>query len=56
MITESVKISQSDMRKLLSAASPDAALLYIYLKSGNRPEGAETDLHLRGTQLPLRGL
>ena len=51
MITESVKISQSDMRKLLSAASPDAALLYIYLKSGNHPEGAENDLHLNSSRL-----
>ena len=45
MITEPVKISQSDIRRLLSAANPDAALLYLYINSGNRPEGAETDLH-----------
>ena len=51
MMTESVKISQSDMRKLLSAASPDAALLYIYLKSGNRTETAEADLHLNTSRL-----
>ena len=50
MITESVKISQSDMRKLLSAASPDASLLYIYLKSGNAPEGAENDLHFSSSR------
>lgn len=51
MITESVKISQSDIRKLLSAASPDGALLYIYLKSGNRLEQAEADLHLNPSRL-----
>jgi len=51
MITESVKIPQSDMRKLLSAASPDAALLYIYLKSGNPMETAETDLHLNPSRI-----
>ena len=51
MMTESVKISQSDMRRLLSAASPDAALLYIYLKSGNRTETAEADLHLNSSRL-----
>ena len=51
MITESLKISQSDVRKLLSAASPDAALLYIYVNSGNRPEGAENDLNLSGARL-----
>ena len=45
MITEPVKISQSDIRRLLSAANPDAALLYLYINSGNRPEGAEADLH-----------
>ena len=46
MITEPVKISQSDVRKLLSAASPDAALLYLYITGGNGPEGAEADLNL----------
>ena len=51
MITESVKISQSDMRKLLSAASPDASLLYLYIKSGNAPENAEADLHLNSSRL-----
>ena len=45
MITEPIKISQSDVRKLLSAASPDAALLYLYITGGNRPEGAEADLN-----------
>ena len=55
MITESVKISQSDMRKLLSAASPDGALLYIYLKSGNRLENAENDLHLNASRLSCAG-
>ena len=45
MITEPVKISQSDIRRLLSAANPDAALLYLYINSGNRPDDAEADLH-----------
>ncbi|HBK26318.1 MAG TPA: DNA replication protein DnaD, partial [Clostridiales bacterium] len=45
MITEPVKISQSDIRRLLSAANPDAALLYLYINGGNRPEDAEADLH-----------
>ena len=31
MITESVKIPKGDMQRLLSAASPDAALLYLYI-------------------------
>ena len=51
MLTESLKLSQSDVRKLLSAASPDGALLYIYLKSGNRVETAENDLHLNASRL-----
>lgn len=55
MITESLKLSQNDVRKLLSAASPDAALLYIYLKSGNRPQDAETDLNLNSSRLSCAG-
>ena len=51
MITEAVKISQSDLRKLLSAANPDGALLYIYLRSGNRLENAENDLHLNPSRI-----
>ena len=51
MLTESLKLSQTDVRKLLSAASPDGALLYIYLKSGNRLEMAENDLGLSPSRL-----
>ena len=51
MQTESLKLSQTDVRKLLSAASPDAALLYIYQKSGNRLETAEADLGLNPSRL-----
>ena len=46
MIMEKVTISQSDVRKLLSAASPDAALLYIFLNSGNDPADALRELRL----------
>ena len=46
MITETITIPQSDVRKLLSAASPDAALLYIFLNSGNRPEEAGASLNI----------
>ena len=51
MITEAVKISQSDMRKLLSAASPDGALLYLYISGGNRLETAESDLQMSPSRL-----
>ena len=46
MLTESITIPQTDLRKLLSAASPDGALLYLYLHSGNRPEDAQQELKL----------
>lgn len=55
MMTDSLKLSQSDVRKLLSAASPDAALLYLYLKSGNRMEAAQEDLHLTPSRLSCAG-
>lgn len=51
MMTESVTISQSDMRRLLSAASPDAAMLYLYIKSGNASAQAEHDLNLNPSRL-----
>lgn len=44
MKTESITIEAADVRKLLAAASADAALLYIYLRSGNDPEQADKQL------------
>lgn len=46
MNTAELCIEQSDMRKLLGAASGDAALLYLYLRSGNDPEKAAQTLRL----------
>ena len=51
MVTESLVISATDVRKLLSAASPDAALLYIYVNSGNRPETAGANLNMNESRL-----
>jgi len=51
MMNEAIKISQTDVRKLLSAASPDAALLYIYLNSGNRQDNAEKELNLNASRV-----
>ncbi len=51
MRTEEVRIPQGDVKKLLGAASPDAALLYIFVQSGNRPEEAGTALQLNETRL-----
>ncbi len=46
MIFGNVNLNQGDVRRLLSAANPDAALLYIYLKSENSMESAASDLNV----------
>ena len=51
MTAEAVKIDEISVRKLLGAASPDAALLYIFISSGNQPEMAEQVLHISGSRL-----
>ena len=40
------KVDKLSVQKLLSAASGDAALLYLYIQSGNDPAQAEQVLHL----------
>ena len=55
MLTENLKISSSDLRRLLSAASPDAALLYLYIQAGNNPENAELDLQMNPSRLSCAG-
>ena len=44
-------IQKADMQKLLSAANPDAALLYLYLHSGNQPEQAGQALRLNESRI-----
>lgn len=51
MKTAQLSIEQSDIRKLLGAANGDAALLYLYLHSGNDPEKAAQVLHLNDSRL-----
>lgn len=51
MNTVDLSIEQSDMRKLLGAASGDAALLYLYLRSGNDLEEAANALNLTESRL-----
>ena len=51
MITQDLSIERAQLNKLLAAASGDAALLYIYLKSGNDPEQAEKELRIPQTRL-----
>lgn len=46
MNTAELNIEQSDIRKLLGAANGDAALLYLYLRSGNDPSQASKTLKL----------
>lgn len=50
-MTESIQLSQNDVRKLLSAANPDGALLYLYIHSGNHPDNAQADLQLSQSRL-----
>lgn len=51
MIAEALSIDESSVRKLLGAASPDAALLYLYVFSGNPPENAEAALRISGSRI-----
>ena len=55
MITDTVTICSGDVQKLLSAANPDAALLYIFLASGNRPEEAGRSLNMNESRLSCAG-
>ena len=51
MESASFEIPQNDTHKLLCTASGDAALLYLYIKSGNDASGAEEDLRMSDTRL-----
>ena len=46
MNIENVALSAADLRRLLGAASGDAALLLLYIRSGNAPEGAAEALRM----------
>ena len=46
MRVSQVEIQKIDAEKLLSAASPDGALLYVYMKCGNPMDTAMEDLHM----------
>ena len=51
MTAEAIRIDEASVRKLLGAASPDAALLYIYVFSGNLPANAEEALHISSSRM-----
>lgn len=55
MNTTEIHIDKTHITKLLAAANPDAALLYIYLHSGNPVESAESALHMSATRLSYAG-
>lgn len=46
-----LKIEKLHVHKLLGAGSGDAALLYLYIQSGNDPAGAAAALHLNQSRL-----
>ena len=46
----SVTISATDLRCLLGSGSGDAALLYLYIRGGNDPAGAEAALHFTSSR------
>lgn len=46
-----VDIEKKDAEKLLAAASPDGALLYLYLQCGNSLDTAGEDLHMSQSRL-----
>ena len=51
MTTQPIQIPQEDLRKILGAASGDAALLYLFLRSGSRPEDAPNQLNISQPRL-----
>ena len=51
MNIESFQMERTDVRKLLSAGSADASLLYIYLQAGNDLAGAESDLNMTPSRI-----
>lgn len=50
-----LNLSARDVQKLLAAASPDASLLYIYLKAGNPMSSAEAELSLSPSRISCAG-
>ena len=51
MNIEPVTLEKAEVQKLLSAASGDSLLLYLYIKSGNSLETAPQELGLNNTRL-----
>ena len=50
MNIQSLHIEGADLRKLLGTSSGDAALLYLYIRSGNDPKTACAQLNFTSTR------
>ena len=50
MNTANLQIQEADVKKLLSTASADAALLYLYIHSGNDPKNGEKELNMTASR------
>ena len=55
MNAQELTIEKQDLNKILGTASGDAALLYLYLRSGNDPMQAEKQLQMTQTRLACAG-
>ena len=55
MKIETLTVPQGDLHRLLACGSGDAALLYLYIQSGNSPEAAEKELGIPGARLATAG-
>ncbi len=51
MHIDAIQIDRTDVHKLLAAASSDAALLYLYIKSNNDPQCAIQELGMNESRL-----
>ena len=53
MNSQDLHIEKNHITKLLAAANADAALLYIYLHSGNPMDSAESGLHMSNSRVSI---
>lgn len=53
MISTAISVPEGDVKRLLAAANPDCALLYLYLRSGNGFDSAKNDLQMAENRLSL---
>ena len=51
MNIETVTVEKQDLHRLLASGSGDAAMLYLYIRSGNDSARAEKELNLSGARL-----